>query len=216
MSLSLYEAGLRDPDQGLQVRFDDGRAAPLELARWCGPVSGADGSVLDRVRSPVLDVGCGPGRFTAALSALGHVALGIDLSPAAVALARSSGGSALVRSVFEPLPGAGRWQTVLLTDGNIGIGGDPARLLARLAALLAPAGQILTELAPGGAGRRLKARLESGDGLAGNWFPWALVGGGEIEALAGQAGLRVAEQWSVTEPGGPRLFAALTAAPGQW
>ena len=42
-----------------------------------------------------------------------------------------AGGPALVRSVFETLPGEGRWDTVLLMDGNIGIGGDPAALLGR-------------------------------------------------------------------------------------
>ena len=40
------------------------------------------------------------------------------------------GGPALRRSVFDPLPGEGRWGTALLLDGNIGIGGDPRALLA--------------------------------------------------------------------------------------
>ena len=38
------------------------------------------------------------------------------------------------RDVFDPLPGEGRWETALLADGNIGIGGDPVALLRRLRA----------------------------------------------------------------------------------
>lgn len=37
---------------------------------------------------PVADIGCGPGRVTAHLHALGLTALGVDLSPAMVAVAR--------------------------------------------------------------------------------------------------------------------------------
>ena len=46
------------------------------------------------------------------------------------------GRPALRRDVFEPLPGTGRWQTVLLADGNVGLGGDPLRVLRRAAELL--------------------------------------------------------------------------------
>ena len=62
-------------------------------------------------------------------------------SPADAARTRSSGRS----SARCPTPG--RWRSALLLDGNIGIGGRPARLLARIASLLAPGGAILVELA---------------------------------------------------------------------
>ena len=81
---------------------------------------------------PVLDVGCGPGRLVLGLAQRGTVALGVDPAPAAVALARSRGAPVLQRSVFDPLPGQGRWRTVLLADGNIGIGGDPEPAAAPL------------------------------------------------------------------------------------
>jgi len=51
----------------------------------------------------------------------GVPALGIDQSATAVDLARRSGAPALRRDVFGPLPGAGRWSTVLLADGNVGM-----------------------------------------------------------------------------------------------
>src|SRR5204863_7462240 len=86
---------------------------------------------LAAMAAPVLDVGCGPGRLVVGLARRGAVALGVDPAPAAVALARGRGAAVLQRSVFDPLPGHGRWRTIVLADGNIGIGGDPVRLLRR-------------------------------------------------------------------------------------
>ena len=40
------------------------------------------------------------------------------------------------RDVFARVPGEGRWVRMLVADGNVGIGGDPAMLLARTARLL--------------------------------------------------------------------------------
>src|SRR5262249_61510991 len=76
---------------------------------------------------PTLDVGSGPGRLTVALAECGIPALGIDVTPYAVHLARAAGALTLLRDVFGRVPGAGRWMTVLLADGNIGIGGEPVR-----------------------------------------------------------------------------------------
>ena len=85
--------------------------------------------MLARCEAPVLDVGCGPGRLVGALNARGVPALGIDISARAVEQARGRGAMALRRAVEQPVPAEGRWGTVLLADGNIGIGGDPAALL---------------------------------------------------------------------------------------
>ena len=57
-----------------------------------------------------------------ALAERGIPVLGIDITPCAVEQARSSGGLVMLRDVSDRLPGAGRWMTVLLADGNIGIG----------------------------------------------------------------------------------------------
>ena len=87
----------------------------------------------DLCTGPTIDLGCGPGRLVARLVERGVPALGVDQSATAVGLARRSGAPALRRDVFEPLPGTGRWQTVLLADGNVGLGGDPWRVLRRAA-----------------------------------------------------------------------------------
>ena len=130
-----------------------GLSAPLPLRRWLAPADAADLLALEPVVSPVLDVGCGPGRLLAALAAQGRAATGIDISPVAVRLARRRGGQAICASVFSPLLAAGAWRSVLLLDGNVGIGGDPERLLARVAELLTPGGEAIVEVEPPGGGR---------------------------------------------------------------
>jgi hypothetical protein len=94
------------------------------------------------------------------------------------------------------VPGTGRWMTVLLADGNIGIGGDPAALLRRTAELLAPLGQALIEVQPPGTElRRERVRLRHGT-QAGDWFPWAYVGVDQVADIAAEAGLTPADTWS--------------------
>ena len=57
----------------------------LEQSTWDRAVLGA---FAERVRGPVLDAGCGPGRVSAHLHRLGVDVSGVDLSPAMVAVAQ--------------------------------------------------------------------------------------------------------------------------------
>ncbi len=163
--------------------------------RWTGDADPTERRVLDLAPPPVLDVGCGPGRHTVALAERGVPALGIDVTTNAVLLARARGAAVLERSVFDRIPGAGRWASALLLDGNLGIGGRPAELLARVASLLRAGGIILTEVEPPGARpEHRRVRLEV-DRWAGPWFDWAPVSADELDEPAARAGLRVGARW---------------------
>jgi SAM-dependent methyltransferase len=181
---------------------------PLPVARWLGPVTSADRSVLRRAVGPVLDIGCGPGRHVRALAGRGVLAIGLDISPEAVRVARARGTAVVHGSVFDRVPAAGAWRSALLLDGNVGIGGRPARLLRRVAGLLAPGGRLLVETDPPGAPTRAaRARLET-PGARSDWFGWALVGADGLPALVAAAGLRTEDAWA----SGGRWFAELSCA----
>ncbi|MFF1542647.1 class I SAM-dependent methyltransferase [Streptomyces sp. NPDC058291] len=171
----------------------------LDVERFCAAPDAADTDVLHRCTGPVLDVGCGPGRLVAALAARGMTALGVDVSPAAVARTRRQGGAALRRSVFERLPREGRWGTVLLMDGNVGIGGDPAVLLTRLRELLRPGGRLLVEAARHDVDERLIVRVEDADGRHGRPFPWARVGATALLHAADATGWILTGRWTAAD-----------------
>jgi hypothetical protein len=117
--------------------------------------------------------------------------------------------AALLRDVFGPVPGEGRWATALLADGNIGIGGDPVALLERLRELIAPTGRIVAEVAPHGVGVRTRhVRLRSAAGVS-EPFPWTVVGADAVGAVAEAAGLRL----SATHRHGQRRFSAVLEVP---
>jgi SAM-dependent methyltransferase len=192
------------------VRRDDGRVSRLPVRSWLGG-RGADAmfdnAVVDLCEGPTIDLGCGPGRLVVHLIERGLPALGVDLSATAVALARSSGAPALHRDVFEPLPGTGRWQTVLLADGNVGLGGDPRRILRRSAELLRQGGRCLAEFDTETAGVDVGwVRLESAHTI-GPWFRWASVGIDCVPSLVAEVGLAVAEVHRI----GSRVVASLVA-----
>ena len=189
-----------------RLGLDTAREVPLDVARWLAPADQSDGTVLERCAGPVLDVGCGPGRLVSSLNRRGVAALGVDVAETAVALTRGQGLPALLRSVFDDLPGEGRWPTVLLLDGNVGIGGDPLRLLERIRSLLRQGGRLIVETdADPYVDELVQVRFTSRGAPVGEPIEWAHVG---IEALRGYArrsGYSVAEEW--TSAG--RTFASL-------
>ena len=192
----------------LVLRADSGEALSLDLARWHAPADAEERDLLASARGPVIDLGCGPGRLVVRLASQGVPVLGVDASPSAVSLARRRGATVLERDLFGPLPGEGRWATALLFDGNIGIGGDPVRLLARCRQLTEPGGQVIAEIQPPAtASRPLTAWFEHG-GRCSPPFPWALVGADGIAAVASAAGFDATD----TEPTpSGRWFAHLRA-----
>ncbi|GAA1932241.1 methyltransferase domain-containing protein [Nocardioides hwasunensis] len=180
----------------------------LPMHLWRRPADADDLRLVDLCSGPTLDVGCGPGRMTEALAAAGHETLGIDVVEAAVHLTRQRGVSALRHDVFERVPSEGEWETALLADGNVGIGGDPVALLTRVSRLLAPGGRAVVELeGPGIAMRDGWAVLEGAAGRS-RPFRWAHVGVDDVEHVAARAGLAVERVCPV----GHRWVAVLTVA----
>ncbi|MDT0482456.1 class I SAM-dependent methyltransferase [Streptomyces sp. DSM 41640] len=201
-----YAQALRTGQGPLFLRRSDGWLLLLELERWCAAADAADLEVLRRCEGAVLDVGCGPGRLVAALGARGRRVLGIDVSEAAVARTVALGGQALRRSVFESLPGEGRWGTALLIDGNVGIGGDPQALLDRMAQLLAPGGLLIAEtVTDPDIDERVQVRVTDARGATGNPFPWARLGSPALLRHAARTDWAPVDQWTA----GGRSFVSL-------
>jgi SAM-dependent methyltransferase len=185
----------------VSVRFarTDGRDLGWRIERWVGHAEPVELDVLKRTAPPVLDIGCGPGRHVIALARMGVMALGVDIAPTAVAIAHARGVPVLQRSIFERVPGAGRWGSALLLDGNIGIGGEPEILLTRVRALLRPVGRILVEVdTPGTPTERISVRLDGADGGTPS-FPWATLGAGDLKVVAGRSGLTVTRLWCAND-----------------
>lgn len=186
---------------------DDGVVVRMDALRWRSRADTHDGRLLDRCTGPVIDLGCGPGRLVAALAARGIPALGVDSSPVARVLCQLRCAPMICRDVFAALPGEGSWAHVLLADGNIGIGGDPVRLLARAAVLLAAGGTVLVETDPE-PGEWWCGSLRVPGDTRGRRVPWACVGLDAVRVLAPATGLRVTDVFT----SGPRSFAALAPA----
>ena len=198
-----YARALRDGDSStlyLHKVGSDGSAthAAMDFARWSAAADSVDFTLLSAVTGPLLDIGCGPGRMVRAAMDLGMVALGIDVSPAAVRYARDSGLNVIEGSIFDRLPREGQWQTALLVDGNIGIGGDPGALLERCRRLLAPAGELVVEVHEDpDRDHTYEGTLVDAHGRESETFPWAEIGLRRLAVLAPEHGLMLTERWQL-------------------
>lgn len=199
--------------QDLELVAGDGRIVQLDIRRYLADADEVDATVLQRCVPPVLDVGCGPGRIVYAFASAGMAVLGVDVADVAVELTTDRGGSALTRSVFQRVPGEGRWPTVLVLDGNIGIGGDVDRLLDRLIELMSGTGQLIVEVScdsatPTPTDEVLSVRFAVGNSVVGPVFDWSVVDEASLISRARRLGLEPAGQWSA----GGRAFVRLVRA----
>jgi SAM-dependent methyltransferase len=200
----LFTDALRGDPTAVRGVFAEDQELPVH--EWRRPASYSDRVLLRHCVGATLDVGCGPGRMSAHLAESGHSVLAVDVVREAVEQARRRGVAAIHRNVFDPMPGEAQWDTVLLADGNIGIGGRPGALLARSAELLHADGRVVLDLSGPGTGLQFHdAHLVSADRRSME-FPWAQVGPEAVHELAVFAGLRIE---NVDEHRG-RWFAVLT------
>lgn len=185
---------------------DTSPALQLDVAEWSAPANTVDVAVLGGLAGPLLDVGCGPGRMLRAAEEKGLAALGIDISGEAASYAAADGSRVLHRSVFERLPLEGSWATVLLMDGNIGIGGDPRTLLVRCAELMAADGVLVVEVDADPELHECAVFTAIGEeGHESGAFPWARLGSAALARIAAECGLVLGDAWAA----GDRRFVVL-------
>jgi 2-polyprenyl-3-methyl-5-hydroxy-6-metoxy-1,4-benzoquinol methylase len=90
----------------------------------------------------VLDFGCMDGVFTLRLQQMGAVAVGYDISPAAIAQAKQFRAGA-ARPVFTTVPpGPGQFDVIYCNEARENVGDDSA-LLGELVGYLAPGGSVV-------------------------------------------------------------------------
>jgi glycosyltransferase A (GT-A) superfamily protein (DUF2064 family)/SAM-dependent methyltransferase len=196
---------------GNPVRSDapGARVLPLEARRWSARADEVDQLVVSRCRGPVLDLGCGPGRMVQALNEAGVPALGVDMSAIAVQEARSRGALAIQSSLADRLPAEGRWGTVLLMDGNIGIDGDVPALLQRCRTLLMPGGSIIVEVDSSPTWHQTRRVRLTADRVGYSAeLTWTRIGAAVVRRLAVALDLLVVEEWTAAG----RAFLSLQSA----
>ena len=158
---------------------------------------------------PVLDLGSGAGRLSLHLQSNGLAVTAIESSVGAAEVCRQRGVvDTRVQDLNDP-PDDKRWRTVLLSCGNLGLGGSwegNRRLLIRLAKLCAPGALLLGDSVNYTGPAEIGLRIRYGN-MATPWWRQRNVASNEIEALARGTGWVVAEQ--IEAPNGFDHYAAL-------
>jgi SAM-dependent methyltransferase len=139
------------PGSQLLLESDDGalRAADLQPEDFFLPQDGWpwwEQRAIARAAGPVLDLGAGAGRHALHLQGLGHRVTAVDMSPGAAAVCRARGVSDVRLADLNDLTPEGRWGTILLMCGNLGLAGDwdpTRRLLTSLGERTPPGGLLI-------------------------------------------------------------------------
>jgi SAM-dependent methyltransferase len=107
-------------------------------------------NVLGERRSRILDLGCGPGLYSARLAALGHVTVGIDISPASIEHARehSPDNCRFVLGDMRTEEFGTGFDLVMLIFGEFNIfrSQEATSVLRKAWAALKPGGKLLLEI----------------------------------------------------------------------
>ena len=179
----------------MTARSSDGRTWALPVGRYLGAPSAADEDVLARATAPVLDAAAVPAATSSRSRAAACSRSASTCRPSRCGSRASAARTSARRRSSTASPAPGTWGTALLLDGNIGIGGRPTALLARLARLLRPGGLVLVELdRPARRAGGTRIRLEAA-GAVSDWFGWAHVEADAIGEHAPPPGSRVRETW---------------------
>jgi len=190
-ALQAYAEGAREP-----FYFTDkaGNAYEHPLAKYFRDpreFTRIEKRMIKLSRGRVLDVGCGTGTHLPSLSKRG-VALGIDISPTVIQLAKERGNkNCRVADIYKFSPRV-KFDTIVLFENNIGMAGTISgarRLLKKLSSILAPDGRILTN-ANLTTDRYFTAVLTPRYGdKKGSTFKWMTFNEETLKMLCGTAGL---------------------------
>jgi len=126
----------------LTLEFEDGSSTPALNPEWFFQSSDHwyawEKTVLDSLKGPVLDLGCGAGRTALYLQEKGLEVTAIDTSPGAVRVCQVRGLRDVRLSDLRDPPNDKKWNSILLLCGNLGLAGgwqETRTLLANLAKL---------------------------------------------------------------------------------
>jgi SAM-dependent methyltransferase len=147
-------------------------------------------------RGPVLDLGCGAGRASLYLQQRGLEVTAVDHSAGAVEVSRRRGVlDARLADLNDP-PSDRLWATVLLLNGNLGLGGSwdgNRRLLRRLADVSAPGATLIGDSVDYTGPGEIRLRIRSGEGVT-PWWQQRNVSHEEIPRLVRGTGWVVEQQ----------------------
>lgn len=175
---------------GLVLEFEGGGSGPAMHPEWffCsfGQWDWWDRELLPLIeRGPVLDLGAGAGRAALYLQGRGIRVTAVEASPGAAEVCRRRGVADVRLGDLNEPPSDLAWAGVLLSCGNLGLGGSwqgNRRLLARLAEL-APPGAVLVgdSVTPDGL-PRVVLRIRYRD-LVTPWWPQYNIPADQMAAL---------------------------------
>jgi SAM-dependent methyltransferase len=124
------------------IQVEDAAKYFADPAQW----NSLDRQACALATGRVLDIGCGPGRHALVLQQAGHEVVAVDVSPGAVAVARSRGVDARIAAVPNLPTDLGRFDTLLMLGNNFAMlaGREQTHeVLMNLAALAAPGAIVL-------------------------------------------------------------------------
>ncbi len=103
--------------------------------------------VLGGQAARILDLGCGPGLYTARLAALGHTCTGIDFSPASIEYARQNSACRYLFGDVREVEFGGDYDLVMMIYGELNTftNKDAQHILDKAYAALRPGGALLLE-----------------------------------------------------------------------
>ena len=152
-----------------------------------------EAALLTHVVGRCLDIGCGAGRILRYLSAKGCAVVGIDIDPPLIQLCPELGDSPVHVTSWEKMEPLGQFDSLLLLNRSIGIGGNLAgvkRLLARCAASASSRGVLLFDSyeVAGPTGVLERTLRHKYRGQYGEAFPWVYFCSEIANQLLAEAG----------------------------